>query len=572
MAASGVVAALGASGCTDQGASAALRQIFYNGKVYTAQEGQEATAFVVEDGKFLFVGSDDEATQLAGAKGTLIDLEGRRVIPGLIDTHSHYLGLCSLDLLGLVQIDQTLSHDEVLALITETARDNPLDDLPVIVGMGFGVDCIPLAAELDRACDDRPVLLADSGGHSGWSNTKMIEMAGLDANTPDPKPGFSFYERDGAGNLTGRVVETDALTHLLMVSGAALPENIVLQLPYMIKALHSFGYTAVFDAGLLFVQESAAYAALKNLDSTLQVYCSFLFKGDPPVEEFFATMVRAREQFGSSWLHPTTLKMFKDGTLEAQSAWLSEEYLAPGSGFGGEVLTNELMVEMAKRAGADGFNVHVHAIGDRAIDETLTVYEALGAIDGTKTMAHVQVMPPGGIERFAAQPDVIIQTTPVWLRQDEYTWQVLGRERALRQMPLRSALAGGTLITFGSDAPVSGGLDGVNPFNNMHCAVNRSFDTETYFPPQSEGIDISSCIDAYTINGAKQLRAEHSFGSITEGKMANFVILDQDILKMPPKTIRDANALQTWVQGQCVYDATDPLTMLVEFIVTKLIL
>lgn len=561
-AATGVVAAFGLTGCAaetnvadENKDTTSIRTIFINGKVYTANGTDQATAFVIEEGIFTYVGDDNTAQTYAQEQDVVHDLEGARVIPGMVDTHSHYLALSGINLETIIEINQNDAHEEVLAQVKEIADSISSEAAPIIFGVGYGLECITLATELDKAVNDRPACLVDSGGHSGWINSKMIEMLGLTKDTPDPKPGVSYYARDDEGNPSGQVVESPALTPILNKAGFAKTETLIQQLPGMISTMHSFGYVAAYDAGLMLLDERETYEALKDFDSTVQFYTSHTYNGRVDQDEYLAQMIEIRESCSNNFLHPTTLKLFKDGTLEAQTAWMFEDYLPPASGNGGEVLSHDLMLGMASKAAAENFNIHVHAIGDKAISDTLTFYRDLGDIEGTKTMAHVQILPEDGVELFSQQTDVFYQTTPVWLIDDDFTKTVLGEERHLRQMPLQSLHENGITLTFGSDAPVSGGLEGVNPFNNMQCAVNRAFDEVTYIAPKSEGIDIATCIDAYTINAAHQLGAEDDFGSISEGKKAHFVVLSQDLLEVDPSELSKTTVVQTWVQGECVYDA-----------------
>lgn len=532
------------------------RQVFVNGKIYTADGNQNATAFVVENGRFFHVGSDSSALSLAQEGGTVRDMQGARIIPGMMDTHCHFVMMSLIKFDEWLPIDFYASHDEVLAVLKEYAKNHTVEECPIIRGLGYGLDCKTLATELDRAVNDRPVLLLDSGGHSGWFNTKMIERIGLDANTPDPRPGKSYFSRDERGNPTGQVIETEAELIIIEGAGIACIKNITEKLPEQIDLLHSFGITALYDAGFIMASEKEVYEALASLDLDIQFFSSFHFNGSRPNEEMLSHMIEARDQYSSDWLHPTTLKMFKDGTIEPWTAYMFEDYYPPAIGHGASLHSTEEMVAMALIAAKEDFNIHTHAVGDRAITETLDVYKQLGKIEGTKTIAHVQVLPEDGIERFTEQSEVFFQTTPVWLERDKETDAVLGEERSCRQSPFKTLLEKGVTFTFGSDAPVSGGKKGINPFSNTYYCVARSFDSDLVFPPRSEGIEVASCIDAYTINAAKQVCAENDLGSITAGKQAHFVVLDRDVFEIDWREIKDVQVAETWYRGICVHEAT----------------
>lgn len=531
--------------------------VYYNAKIYTADKAKpEATAIVVSGGEIVYVGDDNGAKDFVGDnKAVFYDMHSRRMLPGFMDTHCHYIfvSVVMTDTPSL-EIAEDWSHEEILEAVHEFSRENEKSKVPIIIGLGYGVGAKPLASELDKV-SDRPVALTDSGGHSMWLNTAAMKAAGIDANTPDPIPGSSFFARDEHGNPTGQVVEVNAIVSvykkLKLGSVKAMKKN----LPEFHKVINSNGYTAVYDAGFLVMDEKEILPVLNKTKLPLRYFTSFYYDGTAKPEDFIEMMKDVRDEQTSDNVRPTTLKMFKDGTVEVYSAYMFDDYLPPGHGHGEEVLRNSNMLDMARAATDEDFNVHVHAIGDRAISDVLDIYKELGDISGTKTMAHVQILPPDGLKRFSEQNDVFYQTTPLWLAYDPFTPQVLGDDRYSRMMPLKSVAEGGTTLTFGSDAPVSRGLVGMNPFNNIYYAVCRTIESDDLIiPPQSEGIDVKTAIDAYTINGAKQVGAEDEFGSITVGKSADFIIIDRDILSIPPRHIKDVKVLKTFFRGNCVYD------------------
>lgn len=221
------------------GGTMAHRQIFVNGKLYTADKESKGTAFVVEEGEFLFVGSDKEARTYAQEGDEVRDLQGARVIPGMMDTHCHFIMMSSLKFDEWAALEFHASHEETLASLKEFAEQHPAEESPIIRGLGYGLNCKTLATELDKAVSDRPAFLLDSGGHSAWVNTKMMELVGLDASTPDPKPGASYFTRDAEGNPTGQVIETEAELFIIEGAGIASPQNIADRLPENIAVLNS---------------------------------------------------------------------------------------------------------------------------------------------------------------------------------------------------------------------------------------------------------------------------------------------------------------------------------------------
>lgn len=533
--------------------------VYFNGKIYTAEkENPSATAFAIQNGKFIAVG-DDRSIQEKYGNG--IDLKGRRVIPGMIDSHCHPVFTSSLLAFDLIAVGENLDLRETLALLKEKAADPEHKDLPVIFGIGFGTKCRPIrAVDLDRAIPDRPAIIFSSDGHAYWLNTKAMELGKLDRNTVDPVPGASYFERDAAGNLTGYILETTAGFAALRKMGVIKPEHVRSGLGDVQKIFARNGITAAFEAGFLAVPEETGLAALRGMEEdgelSMRFFTSYVYFGsalDSP-ENMLNIMKKHRAEHASSdLLRADTLKLIADGTLEVQTAWMAENYLPPAKGRGAPTLTMTEMLTAARPAAAEGFNIHNHAIGDATISMTLDFYKKLGAIKGTKTICHVQILPGNGIQRFIEQKDdVFYQTTPCWLMDDLFTRQVLGMERYLRQVPLASLIRGGVTVTFGSDFPVSGGELGVNPFTNMWVAVNRAA-LDKIAPPKSEAITVENCVDAYTINGARQIGAADRIGSIRAGKSADFVLCSEDIFTVDPLKLNEIKVHETYFRGKRIH-------------------
>ncbi len=550
-----VAAGILAGGCRSVAPSDACA-VYYNAKVYTADaENPSATAFVVRDGNFVYVGNDRDALQY----GRGVDLQGKRVVPGMIDSHCHpVLGSAQLSL-KLIPVDNNLNQEDTLASLKASASDAEHRDLPIVLGIGFGTNCRPVrAVDLDTVFPDRPAVIFSDDCHAYWFNTKAMEMANLTRDTPDPIPGASYYDRDADGNPTGYVIEGVAGIDLLRKMNIFQDELVRQELLATLKIFARNGITSICDAGFGLLSEEPAVRTLKKMEQenelTLRCYTSYIYFGDCVDNPAHAIEVMRdlRGNYTSDLLHPDTLKFIGDGTLEVQSAWMLEDYLPPGKGRGAATITMEEMIPIATTAAAEGYNVHNHAIGDAAISRALDFHEKLGKIAGTKTICHVQVLPKDGVRRFGEQGDVFFQTTPVWLMADQFTEKVLGTERYLRQVPLASLIKAGVTVTFGSDFPVSGGELGVNPFLNMWVAVNRATD-DSIAPPRSEGITVKECIDAYTINGARQVGAADRIGSITVGKSADFAICSDDFFAIEPQKLKDVTVEQTYLRGKCVY-------------------
>lgn len=531
-------------------------QVYYNAKVYTADRDKpSATAFVIEGGDFVYVGDDRGA--LAYGRG--VDLQGKRVIPGIVDSHCHPALVGVMSMLDMIQLNEHWDLETTLSFLKKAAVDDRHKDLDIILAVGFSVPCSPnRAVDLDRAIPDRPAIIMDAGIHSYWLNTKAMELLNLTRDTPDPIPGSSFYERDVDGNPTGYVVETTAGFTLFRKLSVFTPELIYKAMRGMLPLFSQNGVTTLYDAGFCLFEEETGLKGLRRMEEegelNTRMFTSYLYLGpavDSP-ERMLGAMRANHEKYTTDLVHADSLKMFGDGTIPVQSAWMEKEYLPPASGRGAPVLRLEEMLAAAVPAAAAGFSIHSHAIGDAAILQAMALSEALGDIEGTKTICHVQILPEGGAEKLAEQKNVFYQTTPYWLEDDPFAKEVLGEDRYLRQMPLASEFNAGLRVTFGSDFPASEGEAGVNPFNNIHRAVNRATDGKLA-PPPSEAIGVKECIDAYTINGARQLRGEDRFGSITVGKSADFVVCSDDVFAVKPEKIRDVHVEETYLRGKNIY-------------------
>lgn len=538
----------------------AKEKAYYNARIYTADKQRpQATAMVVNEGTILYVGDNEGAKKIVKNEADRKDMQNSRILPGFIDTHCHPVFYGAMRSVGLMEIDESWDHETLLKKVAEFAEKHP--DRSVIFGMGFGTACKTLATELDKAVSDRPVLLLDSGCHTGWINSKAIAIMGLTKNTPDPMPGIQYFVRDTNGVPTGGLVEALPEQYAWEKLKIFSPETVERGIRKLVPFYAAQGVTGLFDAGMFNLADDG-HKALRKMEEEgcLTLRCSTSYFNNPTntVEEAITQVDHLYKSYKSPLIHPGTLKMQCDGTMEGLSASMLDSYSGPGAshGCGTQFYSIDKMYNLGKAAAQKGYNVHIHAIGDKAVSDTLTAFEKMGPLNVKKTMAHVQLIPKDGIERFRKQKDIFYQTTPVWLAPDEFTEPVLGSERFLRQMPLKSIAESGVSLTFGSDCPASDGEYGMNPIVNIQYAVLRNTgDMKKVIPPMEEGITVSQAVDAYTINAAKQLGMEKETGSLAPGKSADFIVLDHDIFSLPVKEINKAKVKSTYFQGKLIYSA-----------------
>ncbi|MBQ7677998.1 MAG: amidohydrolase family protein [Lachnospiraceae bacterium] len=258
-------------------------------------------------------------------------------------------------------------------------------------------------------------------------------------------------------------------------------------------------------------------------------------------EDAVSYMKVLREKYRTKHVCCDTLKLIADGTVEEHTALLFSAYADEPDNYGSELLGEEDMARAASLAAKEGFSVHIHAIGDKAVNRALTVLVGLGSISGTKTIAHNQLYSKDDKQRIAANGDIFFQTTPHWAKRDAFTLQSIGQERYEAQFPIGTMMKRQVPVTFGSDSCLEERT--ANAFLGMYEAI-VSGDTAP---------DRESCLLAYTLRGARQLKADGVTGSICEGKSADFVVLDRDVMQCAPEEMKETTVLRTYFEGEMVY-------------------
>lgn len=531
--------------------------VLRDGAIYTVdakRSWQEAVA--IRDGEIVYVGSNEGAREFAGPDTQIVDLKGRMVLPGLQDAHIHPISggveasACNLN--GMT------SSEQYLAAIKAYAEANP--DLPWITGGGwlmsaFGPGAMPRKELIDEIVPDRPVLLYSSDGHSAWANSKAFEIAGITRDTPDPADGRIDRHPD-TGELIGSLQEgaSALLSHVVPPTS---DEQLRDGLRYAIKMLNAYGITSVQDAHVD-EKDLQAYQALdESGELTLKVEGSQWWSRDQGLEQL-AGMVERREKYGRGHVRANTVKIMQDGVMENYTAVMLEPYLMDGDVRGIPMFDPQVLNEAVVAADAQGFQVHFHAIGDGAIRQSLDAVEAArtanGPSDHRHHLSHIELIDPQDIPRFG-ELGAIANFQPLWGFADDYitdlTIPFIGEQRARWLYPINSVLQSGGMVAFGSDWSVST----ANPYWEMEVAVTRmnpDDDQDTVFIPE-ERITLEQAIAAFTINAAFTNHLETRTGSIEVGKLADIVVLDQNLFEIPPTRISDTQALVTLFEGRTVH-------------------
>jgi predicted amidohydrolase YtcJ len=547
--------------------------LFVNGAIYApASNGApRPTAVAVAEGRIAAVGMDAEVRDLGSARTEVVDLAGRMLVPGFQDAHVHPPS-SGLEMLRC-NLSDAFTIEEYERLVAAYAEHHP--EVEWIDGGGWSMDLFPGGNPpreiLDRVVPDRPVFLWSRDGHSGWANSKAIEIAGVTRDTADPDDGWIVRDEDGEPGGTFH----EGAAFLLEGHAPKEPPSAWAEgLRVAQRHLHSLGITAWQDAN---VGTDAGYPTFepyldlaRSGELTARVVGALWWdrhRGLEQVEDLLA--LRERGVVGR--FAATSVKIMQDGVVENFTAAVIEPYLdAEGrttDNVGRSFVEAADLNRAVTRLDAEGFQVHIHAIGERAVREALDAFEAARTANGPNDLrhhiAHIQVIHPDDVPRFAAL-GVVANAQPLWAvnegQMEHLTKPFLGPERSGWQYPFGSLARAGARVAMGSDWSVSS----PNPVWGVHVAVNRTSPPEypyghvsdDAFLPE-ERLDVRTALDGYTIQTAYVNHLDATTGSIEVGKDADLVVLDRDLLSLPPEEISSATAQLTLVGGERVYAAGD---------------
>ena len=538
--------------------------VFMNGRIYTVDSDLSwAEAVAISGDKIVYVGSNGGADTHVGNNTRVVDLKGRMMLPGFQDSHIHPVSggmeaaACNLNYLPGIP--------EYRTAIAEYAAANP--DVPWILGGGwsmvvFGQGGAPSKSIIDELVPDRPVFLTSADGHTGWANSRALEIAGIDRNTPDPVDGR--IDRDPqTGEAIGSLQEGAMSLVTAHIPPASL-ETRIAGMRYARDMLHGYGITSITDAAVR--RESLeTYRAMERAgELNLRVVAS-LWWDRARREEQIPDLIALREEFGEGGLlRPTTVKIMQDGVLENFTGAMLEPYLVGGGTRGIPMIEPEFLKQAVTLLDARDFQVHFHAIGTAAVRQSLdAIEEALfenGQLGNRHHISHLQVIHPDDIPRFA-EIDAIANFQPLWIGYSDYIRELnvpaIGEERVSWMYPIHSVMETGGKVAFGSDWSVST----ANPFEQIEVAVTHGSIDDASAPPfiPEERIDLESAIVAFTINAAFLNKHDDSTGSIEVGKLADLVVTDQNLFDIDPTEISETKVLLTLFAGSPVYGDMDAL-------------
>jgi predicted amidohydrolase YtcJ len=537
--------------------------IYHTGRIYTVNADQPwAEAVGIRNGKITFVGSDDAVRAYIGQHTKLHDLRGRLMLPGFQDAHIHPIlsGLDALacDLTGLKTIEA------YRATIPGCAER--LANKEWVTGAGwsmpaFGPGAIASKDIIDELVPDRPVYLVSADGHSGWANSRALAIAGIDKDTPDPVDGYIDRDPD-TGEPVGSLQEGAMKLVQKHIPAPSSAERMA-ALEHARDMLHGYGITSLQEA-YAYTEDLETYQALdKQHKLNLRVITALLWDNEQ-TEEQIATFLDQRERYTSGHIRATSVKIFVDGVMENYTAVMLEPYLVERGTSGMPMIDPEYMKEVVTMLDAEGFQVHFHALGNGAVRSALDAIELAreqnGDSDRRHHLSHLQVIHPDDIPRFA-ELGAVANFQPAWAYADEYvvdlTLPFIKPGVAKWMYPIRSVLDAGGEVAFGSDWAVST----ADPFYQIETAVTRidaeSHATDPFNPEQA--ITVEQAVEAFTTGSAWVNHLEQETGSIEVGKLADLIVLDQNIFEIEPAEISDTKVLLTLFEGLPVHGSPNEL-------------
>ena len=527
-------------------------KIIKNAKIYTADKNNLlATALVVKDGKFVYVG---DKAGLSAFEGEVTDLGGKFIMPGIIDSHVHVTTSIGFAYMDPGEYIACSSKKEALDFMAGEIKKNPgLKRYRFILERKYlnGDDIVK--EDLDAICPDAELLILEGEGHSVWVNSKILDRHGITDETPDRVPELSYYVRKN-GHVTGNAFESSGW-HMLFDDLNVTDEQIDAELMRWIDFSVKTGVTAVFDAGFPEGEElhERIYNRLRELDKQgkLPVYIdgSIALTNPKKMREVVENVKRYQREMNTEHLNVHTFKVFMDGTLRIETAAQVTPYVDTNKK-GATTFNKEEVAEVMKLLNEEGLDFHAHTVGEASSRAVLDGVELARKELGDEfrvrvTCAHLEIQDDADIDRFA-KLGVTANYTPWWHsgctggNPYEIWRSLLGEKRANKMYRSKTMWKTGANVTFSSDNIVYGDFKTWNPFLGMEIGMTRFINEKSdapeiarvaaEYPSPNEKMSIEEMILGYTINGAKQLGIEASKGSIEAGKDADFLVFDNDLL------------------------------------------
>jgi len=541
--------------------------VIVNARIYTVNARQRwAEAIAIQGDKILAVGSAKEIAAYRGTSARVIDAGGRLILPGFTDCHVHFLdGSLSLE---RVDLSETKTVAEIQQRVKAYATAHP--EQPWVLGRGWSYTAftpgLPDKKYLDEIVPNRPVYLEGFDGHTWWANSKALELAGITRQTPNPTNG-GFVRDLKTGEPTGAVKEDAADAVMRRFVPVPTREEKLRALRAGMKEANRFGLVRVHvagsvSAGIGDVQDVDLFEELRRTGE-LSVRMYLAYRLDPPAvtAEQLRQIDDFHNRYHDEWISAGAAKFFLDGVIETRTAAMLSPYTNDPSRSGelnwSPAVYQAAVAELDRR----GIQIFSHAVGDRAIRQALDSYANAQQTNHTKDarhrIEHIECVSAADIPRFG-QLGVIASFQPLHAYPDDDIFKVwspnVGQERTQRAWVWHSIKNGGGVLGFGSDWPIVT----LSPWPGVQNALTRQTvegDPPGGFLPQ-ERLSLEDTLRAYTLDAAFAGRREESEGSLEPGKLADLIVLSQDLFKVAPSNAAKTEVLLTMVGGKVVYRAS----------------
>lgn len=542
----------------DRKADVVLRK----GKIYTADPARSIRQSIAFTGnRIVAVGDDPEIAPLIGPSTEVVDLGGKLVLPGLIDTHIHPIvngENCSLA--GVKPAIEALKIKIQECLAKEPGGADDWFEAVQLDNYGFQAT----VRDLDRIEKTRPIALHGNDGHIVWVNSRGLALLGITTDMPNPRCGEIV--RDASGAPTGAFADDAVDLVARQIPPRPVEERASLTAAEL-KNMSADGITSLMDA-LVTPAEEEVWRRLYEtgrLDMRVRMAIAVDDPSDGSDEAVAQLVKKSKEgEFDPNFLRAGVVKVFADGVMEfpTQTAALLAPYLdaggKPTAKSGNLCFDPEHFAHLVQKLDAAGLTVHIHAIGDHAVRASLDAFATARNVnvdnDNRHQIVHLELIDPADIPRFKAL-GVIADMQLEWGRRESATEEALapyiGPERHRRLYPAGSLHAAGAMIIGGSDWDTSSH----NPFRAFQTAVTRAGGKAQKPLNIDERIPLVTAVDAYTINAAFAMKQDATTGSLEVGKRADLVVLDRDIFSVDPDTIAETKVLATYLDGRLVYAA-----------------
>lgn len=538
-----------------------------NGQIHTMDaDGTVAEAIGIEGDEIVYVGDAEGLKNVIGLGTEVVDLDGAMVLPGFIDAHTHaFAG-------GLIMKGVDLQSDdaeEVMSRIKTFVTESE-DELIHGYGVRFTpwTDGFPTAAMIDEFESERPVYFWAITGHAAWVNSKGLEMAGIDKDTPDTVPGYSFFERDDDGNPTGWIVELPAQMQVLTTLLDVTPEYALSGVYEWLPRFAAAGVTATQDLGIQGMGQEEGFTLLTQMaekgELTMRVRGVYYWNDgnvDPVAE-----IQKLHEKFTHPIARPDKIKINIDGGDDGDNALYVDGYADNPDTDPDPIIPRDVIIDAVVRADALGIDAVCHCFGDGAVRIMLDAVEAAIAANPPRdrrfVVSHGNSVHPDDIARFA-ELGVVYDSSGAWMSYDPNLQSVsdvkIGPERVQQMIPMGQIAETGAMVSLGSDWPVSGWISEYRPLVAIETAVTRTIDGRKDVPPlggAEAGLDVDTAIRAATINAAYNMNMDDEIGSLEVGKKADIVVLEENLYEVDPDEISEVEVLYTMMGGQVTWDHT----------------